>query len=212
MDKKKLGLILMGVSVVVLIFAVVLFCVSAEFVDDIEDAIIALARESGDYNFDIDIDAGLIRELIDLSEELDGANIFEEMYKYGISVPGFAIFALFSRGWFLAAGILLALAGLLITAFAKDGKLGSDLAKLAGRFGKAVAAAFTELFASIPMPVRRAKLVCPNCGASCSAGMTYCGNCGCKLPDPASVGVCKHCGARNDSGAHFCAGCGQPLD
>lgn len=214
MDKKKLGVILMGVSVVVLIFALVLYCVSAAFVGDIEDAICALAND--DYSLagvvDIDIDAGLVKEAIGLIEDIGGADVSYALDEMGISCSGFDIFALYGRGWFLAAGILLALAGLVLVAFARDSKLGSDLAGLAKRFGRAVAAAFRELFASMPKPASRAKYACPQCGAPYSAGVMFCSKCGSKLPDPASVGVCKHCGARNEPGSRFCAGCGQPLN
>ncbi len=214
MDKKKLGVILMGVSVVVLIFALVLFCVSAAFVGDIEDGILALAND--DYSLigglDIDIDAGLVKEAISLIEDMGGVDSSYVLYEMGINCSGFDIFALYGRGWFLAAGILLALAGVVLMASARDSKLGSDLVELAKRFGKAVAAAFRELFAGLPRPASRAKYVCPQCGAHYSAGVMFCGKCGSKLPDHASVGVCKHCGARNEPGSRFCAGCGQPLN
>lgn len=216
MDKKKLGVILMGVSAAALIFALVLYCVSAAFVGDIEDAISALANE--DYSLigglDIDIDAGLVKEAIGLLDDMGvgGADISYALYEIGISSYGFDIFALYGRGWFLAAGIILALAGVVLMAFARDSKLASDLVELAKRFGKAVAAAFKELFASMPRPASRARYACPQCGAPYAAGVMFCGKCGSKLPDPASVGVCKHCGARNEPGSRFCAGCGQPLN
>lgn len=214
MDKKKLGIILMGASVVVLIFALVLFCVSAAFVGDVRDAIYTLAND--DYSMigglDIDIDSSLVKEVIGLMEDMGGMGRAYMLYEMGISCSGFDIFALYGRGWCLTAGILLALAGVVLLALDKDSKLGSELVKLVKRFGKAVAAAFRELFASMPKPASRAKYTCPQCGAHYSAGVMFCGKCGSKLPDPASIGVCKHCGARNEPGSRFCAGCGQPLN
>lgn len=214
MDKKKLGIILMGASVVVLIFALVLFCVSAAFVDDVEDAICALANDDFSMigGLDIDIDSGLVKEAIGLIEDMGGVGSSYILHEMGINCSGFDIFALYGRGWCLTAGILLALAGVVLLALDKDSKLGSELVKLVKRFGKAVAAAFRELLASMPKPASRVKYTCPQCGAPYSTGVMFCGKCGSKLPDPASIGVCKHCGARNEPGSRFCAGCGQPLN
>lgn len=214
MNKKKLGAILVGVSVVVLIFAFVLFCVSGAFVGDFEDGIMLALNESGMgyLDIDVDVDAGLVKEAVGLIDDLDVVDVSYMLDEIGINCSDFDIFALFGRSWFLAAGILLALAGVVLMAIGKDEKLVSETVKLAKHFGRAVSAAFKELFASIPKPAPRAKYACPKCGAPYSAGVMFCGKCGTKLPDPASVGVCKHCGARNEPGSRFCAGCGQPLN
>ena len=200
MDKKKLGIILMGAAVVVLIFTLILYCVSASFVSDAED----------EFNFygqlDVDISADTLRGVLRLYDEM-GTDASSE-----IGGSSFDIFALFGRGWFLAAGLLLGLAGVVLVAVDKDSKLGSDLLGLAKRFGKAVAAGFKGIFAGTPRRASRPKYTCPQCGAPYSAGTMFCGKCGSKLPDPATIGVCKHCGARNEPGSRFCAGCGQPLN
>lgn len=222
MDKKKLGIILMGAAVVVLIFTLILYCVSASFVGDAEDMINFYAQMGVDISaqmgvdisgvdigygqMDVDISADTLRGLLRLCDEM-GADAGME-----IGGSSFDIFALFGRGWFLAAGLLLALAGVVIVAVDKDSKLGSDLLGLAKRFGKAVAAGFKGIFAGMPRPASRPKYTCPQCGAPYSAGTMFCGKCGSKLPDPATIGVCKHCGTRNEPGSRFCAGCGQPLN
>lgn len=200
MDKKKLGIILMGAAVVVLIFTLILYCVSASFVGDAEDMVYFYEQ------MDVDISADTLRGVLRFYDEM-GADAGME-----IGGSGFDIFALFGRGWFLAAGLLLGLAGVVLVAVDKDSKLGSDLLGLAKRFGKAVAAGFKGIFAGMPRPASRPKYTCPQCGAPYSAGTMFCGKCGSKLPDPATIGVCKHCGTRNEPGSRFCAGCGQPLN
>ena len=200
MDKKKLGIILMGAAVVVLIFTLILYCVSASFVGDAEDMVYFYEQ------MDVDISADTLRGVLRFYDEM-GADAGME-----IGGSSFDIFALFGRGWFLAAGLLLGLAGVVLVAVDKDSKLGSDLLGLAKRFGKAVAAGFKGIFAGMPRPASRPKYTCPQCGAPYSAGTMFCGKCGSKLPDPATIGVCKHCGTRNEPGSRFCAGCGQPLN
>lgn len=193
MNKKNLGFILMCVSVTVLIFTLVLYCVSAALVGDVADEM-----------YGMDISAATCRDIVRLADYM---RVTDE-----IGGNGFQIFALFGRGWFLAAGVLMALAGSVLMALDKDGKLGADLWSLIKRFGKAFAAAFVGVFAGMSKPAQRARYACPKCGAPYAAGVLFCSKCGSKLPDPATIGVCQHCGARNEPGSRFCAGCGQPLN
>lgn len=209
MNKKTLGFVLMCVSVNVLIFTLVLYCISAVFVGDVED-VMGYSMGYGYSKTDINISADTLRGVFRLYDGMtDGMDFIDEL---GIDGVGFKVFALFGRGWFLAAGVLLALAGAVLMALDKDGQLGSDLWSLIKRFGKAFAAGVVGFFTGMRKPAARQKYACPQCGAPYSAGVLFCGKCGTRLPDPATIGVCKHCGTRNEPDSKFCAGCGQPLN
>lgn len=60
---------------------------------------------------------------------------------------------------------------------------------------------------------------CPQCGAKVAKGMSFCGECGFKLPAPkqpetseAAPGFCSNCGAQLPEGAMFCTECGTKVD
>ena len=55
-------------------------------------------------------------------------------------------------------------------------------------------------------------MVCPKCGASCSAEGSFCTNCGASLQEAkAGVFSCPACGSKLKPGAAFCTQCGKPV-
>lgn len=55
-------------------------------------------------------------------------------------------------------------------------------------------------------------MICPKCGASCSAESSFCTNCGASLQEAkAGVFSCPACGSKLKPGAAFCTQCGKPV-
>ncbi len=55
-------------------------------------------------------------------------------------------------------------------------------------------------------------MICPKCGASCSAEGSFCTNCGASLQEAkAGVFSCPACGSKLKPGAAFCTQCGKPV-
>ena len=55
-------------------------------------------------------------------------------------------------------------------------------------------------------------MICPKCGASCSAEGSFCPNCGASLQEAkAGVFSCPACGSKLKPGAAFCTQCGKPV-
>ena len=55
-------------------------------------------------------------------------------------------------------------------------------------------------------------MICPKCGASCSAEGSFCTNCGASLQEAkAGVFICPACGSKLKPGAAFCTQCGKPV-
>ena len=59
---------------------------------------------------------------------------------------------------------------------------------------------------------RQQVMICPKCGASCSAEGSFCTNCGASLQEAkAGVFICPACGSKLKPGAAFCTQCGKPV-
>lgn len=224
MNKKIITMALTGAGVLLVVFSFILLCVSAGFVGDIEDMIGLAARSEMGVGFDLDVNAETVRVAADLIDELpdeltEGMSVKYILRMLGIKNGGFKLFALNARGWFFGFGLISLIAAAVMMAIEVNNRLGIMALEVIKAFGAAVAAGFRNLISGInftmpQMPKRAPKaamLSCPKCGAPFAAGTPFCGACGEKLPDPASMGICKNCGARNEPGSRFCSGCGQPL-
>lgn len=224
MNKKLITLILTGVGVFLIIFSFILLCVSAGFVGDVEDLIGMTVRSEYGMGFDFDVDADMVRMAADLVDDLpnqltEGMNVKSILRMVGIKNGGFKLFALNSRGWFFGFGIISFVAAAVMMAIDANKRLGAMALELVKAFGAAVVAGFRSMISGInftmpKMPSRAPKaatFACPKCGAPFVAGTPFCGACGERLPDAASLGICKNCGTQNEPGARFCSGCGQPM-
>lgn len=227
MNKKLITMILTGAGVLLVLFSFILLCVSAGFVGDIEDLIDMAALSEYGMGIDLDVDADMVRmaaDLIgDLPDELtEGMSLKYILRTIGIKNGGFKLFALNARGWFFGFGIISFVAAAVMMAVEANNKLGAMALEVIKAFGAAVAAGFRSMISGInftmpKMPKassrapKAATFACPKCGAAFTAGTSFCGACGERLPDAASLGICKNCGTQNEPGARFCSGCGQSM-
>jgi membrane protease subunit (stomatin/prohibitin family) len=74
--------------------------------------------------------------------------------------------------------------------------------------GNAMAGAMTNAMNQGKADSGGAKIGCPKCGASNSAGGKFCNECGAKLETGAETVPCVKCGAQLQSGSRFCKECG----
>ena len=227
MNRKLITMILTGAGVLLIVMSFILLCVSAGFIGDLENMLdLAAASELG-AGIDIDLDADLVRTAVDIVDDLpdeltEGMDIPGMLRMIGIKGAGFKIFALNARCWCFGLGLVSLIAAAVMMAIEANKELGAQALALVKAFGAAVVTGFNSMISGIsfklPGFVSRAAgakkpvYTCPSCGAAFREGTAFCGTCGAKLPDVASIGICKNCGTRNDASARFCSGCGQPLE
>ena len=61
----------------------------------------------------------------------------------------------------------------------------------------------------------RSSLLCPNCGAQITPGISFCSSCGFRIPSNADLTeyiFCEKCGAKNKKGTKFCTSCGMIIN